>query len=720
MSHRCVLVLLVVLATVPLGARPQEEHQRTFEAATTAVVVDVVVRDRRGNPVTDLRKEDFELLEDGVRQEIADLTLVAPAASRKGAALPVPAPDAALPPGTTVPTPTFVALAFDRLSPEGRALAHKGALAYLETARENDFAGVFVVDNRLEMVETFTNDRTALRHAIDAAASRATANFTRQNDRVRSSGMGETAANTPPTAGSESGGQRFVRRLTTPSGQRDPNIPRGDAFIEAEANLERITNQMERSYESMMRDQQGFATTNALLALLDGLGVMPGRKTVVLFAEGLAIPAAVQARFDSVVTAANKANVSIYTVDAAGLRVHSQAAETARGVQEVADTNLDRVSRGDGGGGAFTKELEINEDVLKQDASVSLGILAQRTGGFLINNTNALERGFRTIDADRRFHYLLTYTPKNDNFDGGWRNVTVKVPKRRVEIRARSGYQAVRTASAIPVLAWEVSALALLDRPTPPRDIPIRAGVLTFPMTGPESRVPILVGVPADRVAFEVTDTAFRTDFTILTRVLDAAGEVVRKGSQPYRLNGPREQVEAARAGEVLFYRQPSLEPGTYTLEVAVLDAFARRGTVERQTFTVPPATGLGVSSLVVVGRGEQVAAGERDADNPLYVGDVLVYPNLGEPVRKGDAGLTLFVTVTGAERPTGRLELLREGAGVADVPLAFDPPANGRIQQLWRIPTEPLAAGHYSLRLTVQHAGARTVREASVVLHED
>jgi hypothetical protein len=154
-------------------------------------------------------------------------------------------------------------------------------------------------------------------------------------------------------------------------------------------------------------------------------------------------------------------------------------------------------------------------------------------------------------------------------------------------------------------------------------------------MTGNESRVPILVGVPADRVAFEVTDTAFRTDFTILTRVLDGAGEVVRKGSQPYRLNGPREQVEAARAGEVLFYRQPSLEPGTYRLEVAVLDAFARRGTVERQTFTVPPANGLGVSSLVVVGRGERVAAGEQDADNPLYVGDVLVYPNLGEPITK-------------------------------------------------------------------------------------
>ena len=47
------------------------------------------------------------------------------------------------------------------------------------------------------------------------------------------------------------------------------------------------------------------------------------------FAEGLAIPPAVQARFDSVVATANRANVSVYTVDSAGLRVHSSQAETA-------------------------------------------------------------------------------------------------------------------------------------------------------------------------------------------------------------------------------------------------------------------------------------------------------------------------------------------------------------------------------------------------------
>ena len=58
-------------------------------------------------------------------------------------------------------------------------------------------------------------------------------------------------------------------------------------------------------------------------------------------------------------------------------------------------------------------------------------MLADRTGGFLINNTNNLAKGFQLIDADRRFHYLLTYAPKNSDFKGEWRRIAVKVSRPR-------------------------------------------------------------------------------------------------------------------------------------------------------------------------------------------------------------------------------------------------------------------------------------------------
>jgi VWFA-related protein len=541
----------------PAASQDDPAAPQRFGTATTAVMVDVVVRDKRGNPVTDLTAADFELLEDETRQEIGSVTLVAPGTlAAGGTPSTAVAPGAPPPTANTVEAPTFVALAFDRLSPEGRALAHKGALAYLETARDNDFAGVFLVDNTLEMIQTYTTDRGALRKGIDAASSRASASFSRQSDKVRSGSRGDTHAGTSPTAGAESAGPRVAEAGTPPTpGEGVAPSPGGIT----EALFEQMASRMERSYESMVRDQQGFATTNALLALIDALGMLPGRKTVVFFAEGIAIPAAVQARFDSVVATANRANVSVYTVDAAGLRVHSQSAETARNVRDIADINLDRVSGASEGGGAYTKDLELNEDVLRQDPSVALGMLAERTGGFLINNTNALERGFRTIDADRRFHYLLTYSPQNSDFNGEWRQITVRVPKRDVQVRSRTGYLAVRAPGALPVLAYEGPALAALDDSPLPTQLPVRGSLFSFPDAKGPGRHALLVSAEARALTVETAGGSFRTDFTILARIKDGTGEVVRKASQPYRLNGPAAQADSVKQGDVLFFRQPDL-----------------------------------------------------------------------------------------------------------------------------------------------------------------
>src|SRR6266536_5773490 len=72
--------------------------------------------------------------------------------------------------------------------------------------------------------------------------------------------------------------------------------------------------------------------------------------------------------------------------------------------------------------------LEQNEDVLRKDPRTSLSLLANQTGGFLVENTNDLIKAFRQVDADRRFYYLVTYTPKNLDFDGKWRAITLRVP----------------------------------------------------------------------------------------------------------------------------------------------------------------------------------------------------------------------------------------------------------------------------------------------------
>jgi VWFA-related protein len=568
---------------------------------------------------------------------------------------------------------------------------------------------VFVTDLSLHTLQIFTNDRAALERAIHAASTRATSVFSRDADRVRTGGPGDSHSAVPYTAGAEFAGRAVAAT-------RPPHDRMTDAFARSEEVFTRMAQHMEGTFEFLSRDHQGFTTTNALLALIAALSELPGRKSVVFFAESLALPIAVQGRFDSVIQNANRANVAIYAVDAAGLRVHSDQGQVGRelqclgasaGVRADCENVFARL-----GIGYSSADLVV--DLLQKDPATALGTLSRATGGFLINNTNDLARGFQQIDADRRFHYLLTYTPKNEQFDGEWRNVTVRVPGRRVDVRARSGYLAVRALGAIPLLAHEGPALAALDREPRPTDLPITARAFIFP-TGDEARLALLASTPASAITFAADDTGFRADFTILARIRDANGEVVRKASEPYRLSGPLGDKDKAQRGDVLFFRQPTLPPGRYTLDAVVHDALGKKAGVVSESFEVPAAGGLAVSTLLVVGRGERVA--DPQPDNPLYVGNVLVYPNLGEPIRKTDAAITLFLTVlpVAGRTPSAELELLRGADALAKVPLKFDAAVSGRIQQLWRVPIDTLGPGDYTFRVIIADGSNREVRETSV-----
>ena len=88
----------------------------------------------------------------------------------------------------------------------------------------------------------------------------------------------------------------------------------------------------------------------------------------------------------------------------------------------------------------------------------------------------------------------------------------------------------------------------------------------------------------------------------------------------------------------------------------------------------------------------------------------------------KSVTALTLFLTVVCASGnvPAAELQVLHEGGSVAaNVVVRFDPPRNGRFQQLWRVPLEALVPGDYTWRVTVTDGALRQVREARVRITE-
>jgi VWFA-related protein len=312
--HRLASSTIAALALTTSVVVTQDQRDSRLKTAVTAVTVDVVVRDQRGNPVTDLRRTDFQLLEDGIVQEIGDVTVVANSPpgrikTNRANVRSEAAVAAGNHPATSDAAPTFAALVFDRLSAEARALAHKGALAYLDTSRGQDFAGVFLSDLTLVKLQTFTTDRARVKKAIDEAATRVTGRFDRL--RIGPQAYGDPDPGVPPTAGAEFHGR---------ANPVDPlNTNTVDPGGTPQISLVAMMSRMERAFEAMARDQQGHATINSLMAVISALGELPGRKTVIFFAEALAIPPNVQTQFESVVASANRFNVSVYSLDAAGL-----------------------------------------------------------------------------------------------------------------------------------------------------------------------------------------------------------------------------------------------------------------------------------------------------------------------------------------------------------------------------------------------------------------
>lgn len=710
------LALALQAASAVLLAQAQPQAP-TVSVTTTAVEVDVIVRDDRGNPVNDLTVDDFELFEDGARQKVGSFRLVS---RERGFAVFNRDATADLNAAGGRPTdpasPGVLAMVFDRLQPESRARAYKAAVNYLKDGKlPGDRIGVFAIDLSLRTLQSYTDDPAAIRQALEGAGTQSGPQQQSNSPRVRELMGRQEDLERAQRAGTE---------IAAQAGPGNPDAATSGSATIGGAAVDQLMGAMEirmaQQYDALERDQRGHGTTNGLLAIVHAMRMLPGRKTIVFFSDGLSLPPAVLDRFRGVIDLANRSNVSIYAMDAGGLRVESTLEEMRKDLDAVTRERLRQLASGGSGSsdGAMMKVLERNEDLLRSNPHASLGHIAEQTGGFLIRDTNDLRAGFQRIDEDMRFHYLLTYVPSNDEYNGQWRHIAVKVRRPHVEVRARKGYYAVRTPSAI--MPYEAPAVALLDGPKLPNAFPVRLTALSFPEQQRPGLMPVLVQVATEPLTFkrEEGKDLYTSDFTILARFKDANGEIVRKVSQQYALRGPIAQLEMAKRGTVLFYKDPELPPGLYTLEAIVYDTLSGSASARVATIEVPKPVehALRVSSLMIVRRSEKVPEKERDSGNPFYYSDLLLYPSLGEPLRRStDKELSFFVTVypgRSSERLQATIELRQSGRSLGAIPTELPPPdASGRIQHVGRLPLEKFPPGSYELKITVKDGRTEQTR---------
>jgi hypothetical protein len=189
-------------------------------------------------------------------------------------------------------------------------------------------------------------------------------------------------------------------------------------------------------------------------------------------------------------------------------------------------------------------------------------------------------------------------------------------------------------------------------------------------------------------------------------------------------MSGELSKLDIAKNSEVIFYREPELPPGVYTMETIVYDNPTGKASVRYATVEVPKIEKdkLRMSSLVIVKKGEKVSEGEPKV-GPLFVKDVLIYPNLGDDVSKAAKEAWLFlhrVFCPGVTAPQALLELIQNGKPLAQVPLPLEAAdAAGQIQQVGRLPIAEIPAGTYELRVIVKQGTEQVFRSAMLHVAE-
>ena len=694
--------MLACVAGTSILTRAQQ--QRPGEQTTDKIVIsknevpfDVVVRDKKGRPVKDLTAAEFEVYEDGVKQEISSFRFVsstpvedkAPESTEtKQNSNTVVAADK--PVDRSEPSVNAVALVFDRLSPESRLRARDAALSYLgESVKKSELVGVFLTDLSVVVLQPFTTDTQQVKAGIEKAGVHASSLYTSSNEEARTAReivangiSSRSGVSTPPEPGTE---------FTAPTA----------AMVLG--NLEWL--------EQTQRDQQGNATAHGLLHIASSLRALPGRKAVIFFSEGLVLPTSVYEAFRSVINEANRNNVSFYSIDVAGLRTDSKTAETRREINSRSNARMAQLGSTTDPSGPMTKELERNEDILRLNPDSGLSQLANETGGFLITDSNDLKNRIRQVDEDLHAYYLLSYSSNNQKYDGHFRKIEVKLKRSGLSVQSRKGYYAIKSSFSSPVLSYEAPALAAFDSAPKADAFPFYVGGFSFPDRQRIGLAPVMADLSLSAFSFHLDHgkKTYDTDFAIVALIKNQTGEVVAKLSNQYRLNGPLDKVEDAKKGRILFYREANLPANRYTVETIAYDAPTGHTSVRTTTIDVAATdeAKLRLSDVVVLKRAEQANGVDENRANPFHVLTMIVSPFLGEPVPKSMKQVPFYFTVylpTGTSaKPKLLVELIREGRTLAQIPGELpDADALGRCQFVSGLPLEKIPAGSYELKITV------------------
>lgn len=707
------LFLAAALAAAQAQIQPPPEpsangQQPTFKAGGEEVVLDVVVRDKKNRAVTDLKADNFEVFDNGEKRAIKSFRLVQGDEAVSSAGVRTP-----LNPMRQV---RLLTLVFDGLDNEGRHLSRDAGLSLLKTELQpNVYISVMAIDQSLEAIQPFTNDRDLLKKAIERATGGAM-NFASDTARV--------TEQLQEMLGPNLSGQGLADQVGSQStGGTAQTGPASAANGPATANA-LMAQMMLRMLQSKRVDEatdQGRGKIAALLNLVKQQYILPGRKTILYFTPGFQIPQGMEEPFKSVISIANRSNVSFYALDARGLGSSRQNDSSNAQLKDAMSASAENMHRGNVSfGNAQSADMAIEAG--RANVQNTLAELADSTGGFLIANTNDFTGRLKRLTEDIETYYEISYDPQIQKYDGSFRKVSVRTDVANLRVQSRSGYFALPPAmrGQAVLSAYEVPLLKALDSSPVPHSFGFETAALHFEGPHDVSTCVLVIDIPIGQLTLQQDKATQKYDgkLAYLVLVKDGQGQIVKKFHNEIPLSAEADKIETIKASSHFIDVQHfDLPPGRYVLNSAVLDSAGDRISARKSVFVMPAVNGaLAISSVAPI-RDMKPKGSDAD-DDPLLMSNQVVSPTINPTVNKANSkGLPFYVVIypnkTTSEKPTLQMEFSKDGQvlGSGSPPLGA-PDAQGKIQYVATVPLSQLPAGNYQVRFIAKQ-GTQTSDES-------
>ena len=490
--------VVAIFSTILMASPAAHPRQATFRSSVDLVLIDVTVTDRSGKPVLGLKPEQFSVTEDGHPQKIASLDYYNIEALEKAnvtSALPIVVPMG------TVAAPKLeaaraavrdhrlVVLFFDltALHADDLLRAREGAENYIgEQMSPADLVAVAVFGSQLRVPVHFTNNREVLMRAVKNL---------RPGKDASLADTAEAAAQPGEDPTSEDTGAAFTADET------EFNIFNTDRKLAA------------------------------LQSLSELLREVPGRKSVIQFSGGITQTGDEnRAQLAATTDAANRANVSFYTVDARGLFAAPPGGEARQGSSGASamfagqgnPTIAQQTSRA-----MFNGSAVMQQSASRHNSRETLSTLAADTGGRSFFDLGNFSDVFKKIQSDSPGYYLIGYSSTDNRQNGAWRAVKVKVSIPGARVQFRPGYYAPHSFRLATAQDREQQLMDALREDTPRVELPVALETCYFRLGSKNIFVPIAAKLPSSALEWAEKRGRRQAVFDFAAEVRDARSSKV-------------------------------------------------------------------------------------------------------------------------------------------------------------------------------------------------